>query len=94
MIADAAGLTTITDMPGFLNLDYGLWEGLTSDEAKAQDELAYAKYQTYAPDAVCPGGETLARAAERGRRWGSGRSPCSTPARPSARSVTPPSCGW
>jgi alpha-ribazole phosphatase/probable phosphoglycerate mutase len=65
VIADAAGLTTVTDMPGFLNLDYGLWEGLTSDEAKAQDELAYAKYQSYAPDAVCPSGESLARAAER-----------------------------
>ena len=47
-------------MPGFLNLDYGIWEGLTSEEAKAQDELAYAKYQTYAPDAAVPGGESLA----------------------------------
>jgi broad specificity phosphatase PhoE len=65
VIADGAGLTSVTDMPGFLNLDYGAWEGLTSEEARAQDELAYAKYQSYAPDAVCPGGESLARAAER-----------------------------
>ena len=65
VIADAAELRNINDLPGLLNLDYGLWEGLTSEEARAQDELAYSKYQTYAPDAACPNGESLARAAER-----------------------------
>ena len=65
VIADAAGLPTLTDQPGFLNLDYGVWEGLTSEEAEAQDPQAYAMYQTYAPDAACPGGESLDRAAER-----------------------------
>lgn len=65
VIADAAGLPTVVDMPAFLNLDYGVWEGLTSEEAALQDPVAYRKYQTYAPDAVCPQGESLARAAER-----------------------------
>lgn len=65
VVADAAALTTVLDMPAFLNLDYGVWEGLTSEEAAEQDPQAYAAYQAYAPDAVCPGGESLARAAER-----------------------------
>jgi broad specificity phosphatase PhoE len=65
VVADATGLQTVTDMPGLLNLDYGLWEGLTSEEAAAQDPLAYRKYETYAADAICPGGESLERAAER-----------------------------
>ena len=65
VVADAAGLPTVVDMPAFLNLDYGVWEGLTSEEAALQDPVSYRKYQTYAPDAVCPQGESLARAAER-----------------------------
>jgi broad specificity phosphatase PhoE len=65
VIADATVLPTVTDLPNLLNLDYGVWEGLTSQEARDQDPEAYAKYQTYAADAVCPGGESLASAAER-----------------------------
>jgi broad specificity phosphatase PhoE len=67
VVADAAGLTTVTDLPGLVNLDYGHWEGLTSEEAEELDPDAYVKYQTYAPDAVCPGGEALAFASERMR---------------------------
>lgn len=65
IIADVAGLTSVVDMPGFLNLDYGDWEGLTSDEARERDPEAYAAYQAHSLDAECPGGENLDRAAQR-----------------------------
>jgi broad specificity phosphatase PhoE len=65
VIADAAGIEQVLDMPGLVNLDYGVWEGLTSDEAAARDAEAYAGYTAYAPDAACPGGEALDVAAAR-----------------------------
>src|SRR5690242_9474201 len=52
VVADAAGIERVYDMPGLVNLDYGVWEGLTSDEAADRDPEAYAAYTSYAPDAV------------------------------------------
>src|SRR3954471_21109636 len=65
VVADAAGIEQVLDMPGLVNLDYGVWEGLTSDEAAARDAEAYAAYTAYAPDAACPGGEALEVASAR-----------------------------
>jgi broad specificity phosphatase PhoE len=65
IIADAAELDAVFDLPGLLNVDYGLWEGLTAEEAAARFPVEYDAYQTYAPGAACPGGESLDVAAER-----------------------------
>jgi broad specificity phosphatase PhoE len=65
VIADASELPDVVDLPGLVNLDYGAWEGLTSEEAAAHDAEAYEAYRTYAHGATCPGGESLAAAAER-----------------------------
>ena len=37
IVADAAGIDVVTDLPGLVNLDYGKWEGLTADEARECD---------------------------------------------------------
>ncbi|MBL8932750.1 MAG: histidine phosphatase family protein [Kineosporiaceae bacterium] len=65
IIADASGLTTVTDHPGLLNLAYGDWDGKTPDEAQAINPQAYADYQSHAVGAVIPGGESLDLAAQR-----------------------------
>jgi broad specificity phosphatase PhoE len=65
VIADATEIADVVDLPGLLNLDYGTWEGLTSDEAAEQDPVAYAAYRGYHPGTVCPDGESLDAAAER-----------------------------
>jgi broad specificity phosphatase PhoE len=64
-VADAAGVPEIVDSFGLINLDYGQWDALTSDEAAAHDPEAYARYQTFEPGATCPGGENLDDAAAR-----------------------------
>lgn len=65
IIADAAGLPAVVDMPGLLNLAYGDWDSRTPEEAEALDPAAYAAYQSFAPGAVIPGGESLDLAAQR-----------------------------
>lgn len=65
VIADATSIDNVIDLPGLLNLDYGAWEGLTSDEAAEHDPAAYADYRGYVPGTVCPEGESLAAASER-----------------------------
>ena len=65
VIADAAGIDTVTDLPGLVNLDYGDWDGLTPEEAAERHPQAYADYHAYAPGARTPGGEWLDLAAER-----------------------------
>jgi len=53
-------------LPGLLDIDYGQWQGLTSDEARRRwPELVNAWYS--APHTVhIPGGETLAEVRARG----------------------------
>ena len=65
IVADAAGLATVVDMPGLLNLAYGDWDGLTREEAAARDPEAFMAYNDYHPGATIPGGENLELAAER-----------------------------
>jgi ribonuclease H / adenosylcobalamin/alpha-ribazole phosphatase len=65
IVADGAGIAEVTDLPGLTNLDYGAWEGLTAEESRAHDAVAFDRYQEYGEGAFCPGGETLALAERR-----------------------------
>jgi broad specificity phosphatase PhoE len=52
-------------LPGLSEIDYGRWEGLTPEQARALDPPHYAAW-VEDPSAVSPpGGETAARVAER-----------------------------
>lgn len=64
-IAGVAGLSCTADHPGLLNLDYGDWHGCTKDECAARDPEAWRLYREDPERARCPGGETLASAADR-----------------------------
>lgn len=59
IVADAAGVAEVVDLPGLVNLDYGDWEGRTAEESAALAPDAFADYQRCAPGAACPGGESL-----------------------------------
>ena len=65
IVADAAGVPDVVDLPGLVNLDYGLWEGLTAEESAALDPAAFSDYQCFAQGATCPDGESLELAAAR-----------------------------
>lgn len=65
IIADVADIATVEDFAGFVNLDYGAWEGLTTDEASERDPELFRKYQEYGDGARCPDGEVLVDAARR-----------------------------
>jgi probable phosphoglycerate mutase len=65
LIADALDLPVGVDGQ-LAELDFGAWEGLTVDEAQAQDPDAFARWIS-SPDAAPPGGEPFA-AARRYRR--------------------------
>jgi broad specificity phosphatase PhoE len=76
VVAAAGGPALATD-PGFREMDYGLWEGLTFREAAAAAPEAWHAYQHGGDDAGAPGGETIAQVAERARaafdqRWDDG----------------------
>jgi broad specificity phosphatase PhoE len=65
IIGDEARVPDLRILHGLNNVDYGVWEGMTADEAARYDPQAYALYRT-APDlAVCPAGERLTDARER-----------------------------
>jgi broad specificity phosphatase PhoE len=57
--------TAVFDHPGFLNLDYGRWEGMTKQECARRDPELWHLYRTAPEQAVCPGGEALAEAGDR-----------------------------
>ena len=59
IVGDVAGVEPVIDLPGLTNLEYGAWEGLTSDEARAHDPVLFEAYQAAEPGAYCPGGESL-----------------------------------
>jgi broad specificity phosphatase PhoE len=65
IIADAAGVPDLRILHGLNNLDYGMWEGMTAEEAAAYDPEAFAVYRTSPNDAVCPQGERLLDAQRR-----------------------------
>ena len=59
IIADAAGVPDLRILHGLNNLDYGMWEGMTADEAASCEPEAHALYRTSPTEAVCPQGERL-----------------------------------
>jgi broad specificity phosphatase PhoE len=64
-IATACALGSVRTSDLLINLDYGEWEGLTREECAARDPQAYELYARHPEDAYCPGGETVASAADR-----------------------------
>ncbi|TMF97304.1 MAG: histidine phosphatase family protein [Chloroflexi bacterium] len=65
IIADAAGVPDLRILHGLNNLDYGMWEGMTADEAASCEPEAHALYRTSPTEAVCPQGERLIDAQRR-----------------------------
>lgn len=65
IIADAAGVPDLRILHGLNNLDYGVWEGMTAEEAASYEPDAHAVYRTSPLDAVCPHGERLIDAQRR-----------------------------
>jgi broad specificity phosphatase PhoE len=65
VIADEAGVPDIRILHGLINLDYGIWEGLTAAEAAELDGPAFARYRSAPQLAACPDGERLVAAQER-----------------------------
>src|SRR3954465_13272874 len=65
IIADEARVPDLRILHGLNNVDYGAWEGMTSDEAAAFDPVAFELYRTDPDSAVCPAGERLRDAQTR-----------------------------
>jgi broad specificity phosphatase PhoE len=65
IIADEARVPDLRIMHGLNNVDYGVWEGMTAEEAARRDPEAYELYRTAPELAVCPAGERLTDAQER-----------------------------
>jgi broad specificity phosphatase PhoE len=65
IIADEARVPDLRILHGLNNVDYGLWEGMTADEAARYDPETFALYRTAPHVAVCPAGERLTDAQER-----------------------------
>lgn len=65
IIADEARVPDIRILHGLNNVDYGSWEGMTSEEAAMFDPEAFALYRSSPRQAVCPLGERLSDAQQR-----------------------------
>jgi len=65
IIADEARVPDLRILHGLNNLDYGLWQGLTAEEARRQDPDAFELYRSRPGRAVCPLGERLTEAQDR-----------------------------
>jgi broad specificity phosphatase PhoE len=63
-IAEVTGVE-VRELPGLINVDYGEWEGLTKEECAQRDPEEFRRYRELPEEAVCPGGEALADAADR-----------------------------
>jgi broad specificity phosphatase PhoE len=65
IIADEARVPDLRILHGLNNVDYGVWEGMTSDEAERYDPDEFARYRSSPHLAVCPAGERLTDAQQR-----------------------------
>ncbi len=63
-IAARRGLTARPE-PGLIDIDYGRWQGMTHEEARADDPRAYDLWLKRPQQVTFPGGEDLARVRER-----------------------------
>ena len=59
IIADEARVPDLRILHGLNNVDYGVWEGMTSDEAAMYHPEAFRLYRSAPGQAVCPSGERL-----------------------------------
>jgi broad specificity phosphatase PhoE len=55
----------VKPLQNLVNLDYGVWEGLTKEESAEHDPKAFDLYLNAPEDAVCPEGEAVAVAGDR-----------------------------
>jgi broad specificity phosphatase PhoE len=65
IIADEARVPDLRILHGLNNVDYGVWEGMTSEEAAMFDPTAFELYRTSPRRAACPQGEALSDAQDR-----------------------------
>jgi broad specificity phosphatase PhoE len=65
IVADEARVPDLRILHGLNNVDYGAWEGMTSQEAAMYDPEAFALYRTSPSQAICPMGERLRDARDR-----------------------------
>jgi broad specificity phosphatase PhoE len=65
IIADEARVPDLRIMHGLNNVDYGAWEGMTSEEAAHYAPDAFELYRNAPEQAVCPSGERLTDAQGR-----------------------------
>jgi broad specificity phosphatase PhoE len=65
IIADEARVEDVRILHGLNNVDYGAWEGMTSEEAAMFDPVAFDLYKSAPDRAVCPHGERLRDAEKR-----------------------------
>src|SRR5439155_1039996 len=59
VIADECRIPDVRILHGLVNLDYGEWEGMTSEEASMFDPAAFQLYKASPDEAICPNGERL-----------------------------------
>jgi len=65
IIADEAGVPDVRILQHLINLDYGMWHGMTAKEAEARDPEAFERYRSSPLNCVCPNGERLIDAQDR-----------------------------
>jgi len=65
IVADEARVPDLRILHGLNNVDYGVWEGMTAEEAARYDHEAFALYRTSPEVAICPAGERLTDAQQR-----------------------------
>ena len=65
VIADECRIPDVRILHGLINLDYGVWEGMTSGEAAMYDPAMFQLYKSSPQDAACPNGERLNDAQKR-----------------------------
>jgi len=65
IIADEARVPDIRVLHGLNNVDYGAWEGMTSEEASMYDPIQFDAYKRSPDTAICPAGERLRDAQTR-----------------------------
>ena len=51
--------------PGLIDIDYGRWQGMTHDEARADDPRTYGLWLSRPYEVTFPGGEDLSQVRER-----------------------------
>jgi broad specificity phosphatase PhoE len=65
VVADECRVPDVRILHGLVNLDYGAWEGMTSEEAAMYDPVVFELYKEHPDRCVCPNGERLTDAQKR-----------------------------